>query len=226
MEELILASAVFVGIHVLVSGTPLRGALVRVIGEKGFLGLFSLLSIAALVWIIVAYRAFEGFPIWVAGPGAASFMPYGMLVVVFLIVAGGTAPNPAALGKESALDDGAEPTGILRITRHPVMWGIILWGALHLYATGLDKAVIVSVTMMITAWAGTSLIDRKRAKTLGEKWIHFAALTSNTPFGAIIERRNSLKLGEIQWWVYLATAFVWVGIAWIHDWLGVPTGIL
>lgn len=226
MEQLIYACAVFIGIHVLISGTPLRGAFVGMLGEKGFLAFFSLMSIGALVWIIWAYRAFEGYPMWPAGPYAETVVPYAMILAVFFVVAGIVAPNPAAMGKEGILDEGGEPTGILRITRHPMMWGITLWGAIHLYGSGNDKLVMVSITMMITALVGTAMIDRKRANAFGDKWIHFAALTSNTPFGAIIEGRNSLKLGEIQWWLYLVTFMVWAGIIWIHGWLGVPTGIL
>lgn len=226
MEQLILACIAFIAIHILISGTPIRGVLVGLISEMGFMALFSLLSIAALVWIVMAYGAFEGVLLWDPWPGSEMVMPYLMLIVVFFVVAGAVAPNPTAMGKEGVLDDGTEPSGILRITRHPMMWGFILWGAFHLYRTGLDKTVLVSVTIMITAWVGTSMIDRKRAAAHGDKWIHFAALTSVTPFAAIIEGRNSLKLGEIKWWIYVATFVVWAGISWLHAWLGVPTGLI
>ena len=57
MASLVLAAAFFVGIHVFVSGTALRGAIVARIGENGFRGAFSLASLAGIVWLSRAYAA-------------------------------------------------------------------------------------------------------------------------------------------------------------------------
>jgi uncharacterized membrane protein len=48
MASLLAACGFFLGIHVLISGSPLRGVIVRRIGERPYLGLFSALSVAAL----------------------------------------------------------------------------------------------------------------------------------------------------------------------------------
>ena len=50
LSPLITATAVFLGIHVLPS-TPLRGGLVRLLGEIGYIALFSVASAAALIWM-------------------------------------------------------------------------------------------------------------------------------------------------------------------------------
>lgn len=55
MRSLVLAVSFFLGIHFFISGTRLRGVIVARIGEQGFLGLFSLLSIAGLAWMVWAY---------------------------------------------------------------------------------------------------------------------------------------------------------------------------
>lgn len=44
MWSLVLAGAVFVGIHLFIPGTPLRERIVAAIGERPYLGLFSLRS--------------------------------------------------------------------------------------------------------------------------------------------------------------------------------------
>ena len=46
MASLVTGCVFFVGIHVVISGSPLRGRIVGVIGERPYLGMFSLLSIA------------------------------------------------------------------------------------------------------------------------------------------------------------------------------------
>jgi len=52
----------------------------------------------------------------------------------------------------------------------------------------------------LVAIGGPFSIDRKRKKAFGDAWNRFAALTSNVPFMAIVEGRNSLRIGEIGWW--------------------------
>ena len=55
MTNLIAAMAVFVLIHLLVSGTRLRDALTGRIGEGPYMGLFSLASVGCLTWLILAF---------------------------------------------------------------------------------------------------------------------------------------------------------------------------
>ena len=48
---LLIAATAFVGTHFLMSH-PLRAPLVSRLGEKGFLGLYSLVAAATLIWMI------------------------------------------------------------------------------------------------------------------------------------------------------------------------------
>ena len=57
MTMLIAAACVFLGLHLFVSGTRLRDALVGAIGEGAYLGLFSLASIAVIAWLVMSYNA-------------------------------------------------------------------------------------------------------------------------------------------------------------------------
>ncbi len=50
-----VAAIAFVGSHFLLSH-PLRGGLVRASGERGFLGVYTLVAFLTLGWLIVAYR--------------------------------------------------------------------------------------------------------------------------------------------------------------------------
>src|SRR5271156_525166 len=56
MTMLLAAAAVFLGIHVLISGTRVRDAITGAIGEGAYMGLFSLASLAASVWLVIAYN--------------------------------------------------------------------------------------------------------------------------------------------------------------------------
>src|ERR1044071_6535604 len=63
MTLLIAAAAAFLALHLLVSGTRLRDAIVGAIGERPYLGLFSAASLGLIVWLVMAYNAAQ------AGPG-------------------------------------------------------------------------------------------------------------------------------------------------------------
>ena len=52
--QLAVATAAFLGAH-FVSSTPLRAALAGRVGERGYLGLYSLVSFATLGWMIWAF---------------------------------------------------------------------------------------------------------------------------------------------------------------------------
>ena len=207
MASLIVAGAFFVGIHVFISGTGLRSVIVRRTGEQGFQGLFSLLSFAAIFWLVYAYRNSITTPIWgsVTWVEAVAFV---LIAVGFLfVVVGLTTPNPTLVGAEGVLNQPNPVRGILRITRHPFLWGVALWALSHLVVNGDSASVAFFGTFLLLALIGPFLIDRKRKKKLGDKWDRFASVTSNVPFAAIAAGRNSLRVAEIGWWqIALAVA--------------------
>jgi uncharacterized membrane protein len=212
---LILATVVFLGIHVLPS-TPLRAAAVRAIGEGPWLGLFSLASLAGLAWMSMAYtRApFEG--LW---PGLR-LAPLVLAPLAFVLLACGLLQrNPALLGQAGALKREDPARGILRVTRHPVMWAIMLWAAAHILAVGSLQAVVFFGGLLLLAAVGTTMQDARKAAQLGEDWARFAALTSNAPFAAIAQGRNRVAWREIGWWRPAAGLAAFVAVLWLHGWL-------
>ena len=64
MASLALAALAFVLIHLGVSGTALRDTLVARLGLRGYMPLFSVLSVAAIVWLVSAYKAAPYEPTW------------------------------------------------------------------------------------------------------------------------------------------------------------------
>jgi uncharacterized membrane protein len=212
---LILATVVFLGIHVLPS-TPMRAAAVRAIGEGPWLGLFSLASLAGLAWMSVAYTGapFDG--LW---PGLR-LVPLVLVPLAFVLLACGLLQrNPALLGQARALKGEDPARGIIRVTRHPVMWAIMLWAAAHILAVGSLQAVVFFGGLLLLAAVGTTMQDARKAAQLGEDWARFAALTSNAPFAAIAQGRNRVAWREIGWWRPAAGLAAFVAVLWLHGWL-------
>jgi uncharacterized membrane protein len=209
LASLVAAAIFFVGIHFFVSGSVLRDKFVASIGEGPFRGVFSLLSLIGIIWLIRAYGRAQYIQLW---GEPYSFRPFAlilMLVAFFFVVLAFISPNPTAVGGEALLSDSEPAKGIQRITRHPFLWGVALWSFIHVIFNGDLASVIFFGCFLIVAIAGPFSIDRKRKRAVGDAWNRFASLTSNVPFLAIIEGRNSLRVGEIGWWRAILTVVLY-----------------
>jgi uncharacterized membrane protein len=220
MTLLIAAALVFLGIHLLISGTRLRDVIAGAIGEGPYLGLFSLASLAAIVWLVMAFNAAQAsadnrilYTQWIG----VRHLAIPIVALAFLLaVPGLLLPNPTSLKQESAAAKGETVRGVLRITRHPFLWGVAIWSAFHVSANGDEASVIFFGTFLLLALFGTFSIDAKRRRKMGEAWTGFAAKTSNIPFAAIFAGRNALKLGEILDWRFLIAAAAFLAVLFSH----------
>jgi uncharacterized membrane protein len=192
MVNLIAAAAFFLAIHFGVSGTRLRDRLVRVVGDKPFLGLFALASIIGLIWLGRAYSHAPHVSLW---GQLLALKPVAMplLLIAFLfIVIGIATPSPTKVGMESRLTREVQVRGMTRITRHPFLWGTALWALEHFIINGDAASSILFGSLLVLAVGGTSSIDAKRRRAFGDRWEQFARQTSNVPFAAIFAGRNQL----------------------------------
>jgi uncharacterized membrane protein len=195
--RLALAALVWFSIHPLVAGSRLRPLLVSKIGERGFRGLFALLSLASISWLVVEYRAAPCEPLW-ATPRGLLRLPATLMPLAFMLFAGAfTVPNPTAVGAERVLARETVTRGVLRVTRHPFLWSVALWSGAHLLVNGNLAALLFFGSLFATALLGTRDIDRKRERSDPENFARYRAVTSNLPFAAIVSGRNQLVLGEL-----------------------------
>ncbi|MEO8602998.1 MAG: NnrU family protein [bacterium] len=230
MKSLACACLFFLAIHVVISGSGVRGVLVRRLGEPVCLAGFSLLSIGGLAWIIVAYAgARAAANVWWAAPAWPRWPASPlMLVAIGFVVIGLTTPSPTAAGGGARLSRPDAARGILRISRHPFLWGVALWAATHLLLNGDSASLWLFATMLAVALLGPPLIDAKRRRAFGADWPRFAARTSSLPFAAVLRGRNALRLEEIGAWRLLlslaAFAFVVAGHRWLFGVSPLPLG--
>jgi len=198
MGELVLAGIAFVGTHLGVSSTPLRGVLVGRIGERAYLGVYSLLAAVTIVWLIVAYNhASHAQFVWAPTP-VLRHVPFVVMPFAFAFMLGGfMTRNPTAVGQEATVGQIGEGAGLLRITRHPFQWAVVMWAAAHMLANGDVASLLFFGSLGTLSLWGTFLIDVKKARTMGDAWTAFARATSNVPFAAIVQGRNRLVLREL-----------------------------
>jgi uncharacterized membrane protein len=189
---LVAAAVAFLATH-LVSGTPLRATLVRSLGEWPYRGLYSAAAFATLGWMAWAYAAAPRDQLWVGYRSVA----YIAMPIALVLIACGYWRNPTMVGADRLLKSDEPARGMIRITRHPIMWGVMLWAAAHIVGRGDLKGLIFFGCLLLVALLGTLSMDRR--KRANPDWPRFAAVTSHTPFVAIAQGRNRLAWREIGW---------------------------
>jgi uncharacterized membrane protein len=196
--SLAIAAIAFCGSHIVLSSTWLRGALRDQLGERGFLAVYSLVALVTLAWLLVAYSHAPTIPLWPRIRWMAVVPVVLMPLATILLIAGYTTPNPTTVGMErfARADDPAP--GVLRVTRHPVMWAIGLWAVGHVIANGDLRSLLFFGAFGFLSLGGTVLIDRKKQLALGSNWARLAEVTSNVPFAALVAGRTRLRWRDIS----------------------------
>ena len=216
LVSLIAASIAFVGGHFAMSH-PLRPAMVRILGPKGFDAVYSLISIATVIWMYFAFKAAPAStPLWTGFDDVSWAIGSVIALPAMVLLAGSFVRNPAIAmpGAEAAAREAvkAGPHGVFAVTRHPMMWGFALWAISHLIAAPTARTLVVASAVLILALIGARLQDRKKRVLMGDAWVGWESATSYWPRFA---KLFSAGLGP--WVVGVA---LWLGLSWLHNPLG------
>jgi uncharacterized membrane protein len=222
LAHLAAAGLVWFLLHAAVAGSRLRFWLVGRFGEKAFRSAFSLASVAALWWLISAYRHAPYRRLWHV-PEWLGYLPVLVMPLAFILLAGAyTVPSPTLAGGEKALLEANAARGVLRITRHPFLWSVVLWAGVHLLVNADVGSYLFFSSLGLTALVGSFDIDRKRRRTHAQAYARFEAVTSNVPFAALLTGRTRLSTRELWWQVALGLLLT-LGVIALHPRiLGVP----
>ncbi|MEM9502050.1 MAG: NnrU family protein [Pseudomonadota bacterium] len=214
--ELIAANAAFVGTHFAMSH-PLRASLVKTLGDFGFQIAYSLISLATLAWVYFAFTTAP--PADLLGSGEIGWIIATLLMLPALVLfAGSMAGNPA-LGLPGSEDMArAQPRGVFRVTRHPMMWGFALWALSHMVLFWSVRTMITAFAMGLLALVGARMQDRKKKALMGDAWEVWESHTSYWPrWGRLF------SAGPLPWVLGL---LLFVFLSWLHVPLaGIPAGI-
>jgi uncharacterized membrane protein len=220
MREFLIALGVFLAAHMLPAVPRIRGALTGLLGARTYLALYSALSLALLTWVVLAAQRADTIVLWEPAPWQRWVPLVLMPFAIVLVVAGLTQHNPLSVTLRSGSAD-APPGSIVAVTRHPVLWGFLLWALAHIPPNGDLVALILFGGMALLAGAGMRLVDARTRRRVGaERWAALAATTSILPFSAVIARRTRLRVDRP---LAIATIVAVALYLWLilsgHEWL-------
>lgn len=161
MAWLVLGLVLFLGAHTFTTMRGARAAVVARVGEGGYKGLYSLVSAAGLVLIVIgfgSYRSAGYIQVW--NPPRALFQPIALVLLWFAFVA--------------LVAVYAPPSRIKAILRHPMLAGVKAWALSHLLVNGDLGSMLLFGGLLI--WA---VYDRIALKRRGDPGAGPAAWSKN-----------------------------------------------
>ena len=214
--ELCAASIAFVGTHFALSH-PLRAPLVKAVGERGFMALYSLVALATLGWMALAFRAAPTGDL--GGSGVTGWVfASGLMIPALALFVGSFRGNPALPAPGAEMLAAKEPRGAFTITRHPMMWSFALWALAHIALWWSTRTLIVAAAILVLALVGAHLQDRKKEALMGAAWAGWEARTGFWP--------RLSGFAALGWTHWLAALILWLAITGAHIPAGgIPAGI-
>ncbi len=210
------ANAAFVGSHFAMSH-PLRAPMVKALGAGGFTLAYTVVSFATLGWVARAFANSDAVDL--PGSGEAGWIAATVITwFAMVLLAGSLIGNPALPTPMAEAQARAEPKGVFRVTRHPMMWGIALWALSHMVLFWSTRTMITAFAMGVLALVGSKLQDGKKAALMGDSWAEWSSRTSYWP-----RLGQFFSVGAVP---LVAGTALWLAGSWIHLWhAAIPAGV-
>jgi uncharacterized membrane protein len=147
---LIFGLVVLLGAHVFVTFREHRASLIARLGQGGYRGLFSIVSLiglALIVWGYGAYRAHEWLQIW-SPPAFMRHITVGLMLIAVILFTAAFVPSH-----------------IKAKVRHPMLASIKSWAFAHLLSNGDLGSILLFGSFL--AWGVYARIAAKRRGDLG-----------------------------------------------------------
>jgi uncharacterized membrane protein len=93
-----------------------------------------MLSIVSLVFLVWTWAAAPTTLLWVAPDWLRWLLVLAMLPAFVLFVASVSGRNPTMIGPRNGAAQ--PPRGIIRVTRHPMLWSFAIWAGAHVIGNG------------------------------------------------------------------------------------------
>ena len=198
----------FAASHMLLSSRTIRARLIARLGDQRFQIAYSIVALVFFAPLVYYYftHLHTGPVLWSAPrSGAAELLLVVVNVIGFvLLVAGVMTPSPASVG--GAPRD--EPTGVQRITRHPVFMGLGIWGLAHLIAGGYASDVAFFGGFALFALVGSWHQDQRKLAAGDPQFERFHAATPFIPFAGRGVLRGLMELSPLPVVIGIVIALV------------------
>lgn len=190
MITLVVGLVLFLGAHsTRIVAEGWRASTIGAVGEKAWKGVYSLVSIAGFVLIVVGYGLARESPtvLWGQPPVATRHLAALLTLVAFVLLAAAYVPRNRVRAK----------------LHHPMLLGVMAWALAHLVANNTVADLLLFGSFL--AWAVLDyLAARKRDRQQGT--VYPAGTVGGTLAAAVI---GAAAWAVFAFWIHLH----WIGVA-------------
>lgn len=200
-DLLVAGLGMFFVVHLISGIYELRTPVAAIMGQAGYRMAHALFALGGLVLIGMGYSDAPFVPLY-EPPSWGALATLVVMPLAIVLLVGGHASKD-----------------IKRVTRHPMLWGLALFSALHLLANGDQASVMIFAPFFVYGLLAMWLTDRKQRLGDPEAWAAESGKTSILPFVAMRQGRAGPPAGDKGLKAVLIGLVVYVGLAYAHQWL-------
>jgi len=152
MYILLLGICIFFGLHLVPSLVSYRCIIINKLGEGLYKGLYSVISLIGLVLIVYGKSIAGYYSIWEPPIWSKNVVVVIMLLAFYFFAAADLKSN------------------IKRFIRHPMLLGVMLWSAAHLFANGDLASILLFGAFFIFSLFGMLSANKRGASTQKNKF--------------------------------------------------------
>ena len=190
MNALAVSLFAFVALHSVPAMPSVRSRLITWFGRRTYLFVYSVISKAVMTFVVRAALTSEYVELWPVASWQILLTLFLSPLGLFLVIAGPISPNPASVTLRPEMSMGA----VTSITRHPTLWGFILWSFGHLAPNGDLRSLILFGGLGLFSVGGLIMAEARARKRLGAAWPSIALMSSVLPLAALVRGRTRLRI--------------------------------
>jgi len=219
VPEILAWWVAFGGSHMVLSSVSLRPRLVAAMGERAFLGVYSLVAAGLIYGLVASYwgNAHGGPELWSLGRYAAVKGIAMVLAIASIALLAASFAQPSPAGMDPRAETG--PQGLIRVTRHPLFAAFAIWGLAHCLVNGFANDVAFFGGFAVFSYIGARHQDSRKRIERGAELDELFSQTSFLPFAAIVAGRGRFVPDELPEAALVAGAGLGVVVYLLHPML-------
>ncbi len=152
MNMLVAGLAIFMGMHLMPTVPTLKKKFTNLVGKKGYKPVYALVSLVGFGLLLVGYgdKPLLQIPQWQA-PEFARVLALAAMWLSFVLLSAAYIPS-----------------NVKRFTRHPMLWAVAIWAAMHLWLNGDNASILLFGSFLLfslwSMWAANMNGAKKQTK--------------------------------------------------------------
>ena len=202
----------FAATHLILASVRVEPRLRARLGQTGYLGLYSAVALGLFVplfWVYLENR-YAGPWFWaVPLHGLVLWACYLAMAFAITLIAGAfLSASPASIQGGST-----KPSGVLAVTRHPLIMGLAIFGAIHVFMNGNAPSVAFFSGFVLFGFVGAWHQD---ARKLHHELPGFREFCASTQFFPLLSPASWRGLRAVPIWVWCLGVALATAIRWAH----------